>query len=253
MGIPKTVFTTFLLSTLPVLIFVLVLFLANFFLTRKFGETTESVARKQLTMLILILLGVIFLVATLPLTEPLKGRILGLFGILSGSALALSLVRFCGNFLTGIWLKSTGSFHLGDFIRIREHSGRVRGRGLFHTEIESGDRSLIILPNLFLASHPVQVQSASHPVLSAEIPFRSNVPRDRVEAVLVRAAQDLQLEDIVVEVVALDDSSATYRIKGLVPGGAEPASLRLRLNALILDGLQGAGIVPAVPEQGTGL
>ncbi|NLC70858.1 MAG: mechanosensitive ion channel, partial [Desulfuromonadaceae bacterium] len=185
MVIPKTVFTTFLISTLPVLVFILVVFLANFFLTRKFGDTTESVARKQLTMLILLLFGAIFLVATLPLTEPLKGRILGLFGVLLGLALALSLARFLGNFLAGTWLKSTGIFHKGDLIRVQEHSGTVVGRGLFHTEIQGDDGELINLPNLFLASHPVKVTPSSEPLVAAEITVGNRIPRERVEDLLI--------------------------------------------------------------------
>ena len=242
MGIPKTVFSTFLFSALPVLGVILVLFLANFFLTRKFGDTTESIARKQLTMLLVILFGLIFLIATLPLAEALKFKILGLCGLLIGAALALSLIRFFANFLAGSWLKSTGGFHRGDFIHILDHSGTVIGRGLFHTEIRREDGDLVTLPNLLLITRLVQVRSASHPVVAAEISVGYQFPRQKIEDLLILAADSLQLTDISVEIVGLCHSFVRYRIKGLAPQIGEQPLAPSRLKAQILDGLQRQGI-----------
>ena len=49
----------------------------------------------------------------------------------------------------------------------RDHFGRVSERGLFHTEIQTQDRDLTMLPNLYLVTHPVTAIRSSGTIVSS--------------------------------------------------------------------------------------
>ena len=67
-------------------------------------------------------------------------------------------------------LRAINNFRLGDFIEVEgEHFGRVTEIDLFHTEIQTKDRDLLTLPNLFLITHPVKVIHASGTMIGCEI------------------------------------------------------------------------------------
>ena len=63
-------------------------------------------------------------------------------------------------------LRAVRNFRMGDFIRVAEHFGRVSERGLFHTEIQTENRDLTTLPNLFLVTHPVTTIRTSGTIVS---------------------------------------------------------------------------------------
>lgn len=92
-----------------------------------------------------------------------------------------------------------------------EHFGRVSKRGLFHTEIQTEDRDLITLPNLYLVSHPVTTVRNSGTIISSTVSLGYDVPRGRIEASLLRAAQNAGLQDPFVRIFELGDFSVSYR------------------------------------------
>ena len=216
--------------------------MAHMVLGRKLGEKTEKIFQKQLIMLVLTLFGAMVFVLSFPFSDTLRGQILGLFGILLSAALALSSTTFLGNILAGILLRSVRSFKVGDFIRIQDQFGRVSGRGLFHIEIQTEDRDLTTIPNLYLATNPVKVIRSSGTILSAEISLGYDIPRTHVEKLLVEAAAAAELQEPFVRIIKLGDFSITYRLCGLLSEIKELLSARSRLNACILDSLHEGGV-----------
>lgn len=95
------------------------------------------------------MLGVIL---ALLISENFRGQIISGIAILLSAALTLASTTLLGNALAGLMLQTIGHFRIGDFIRVGEHCCRVSERGLFHTEIQTEQRELTMLPNLCISS-----------------------------------------------------------------------------------------------------
>ena len=113
-------------------------------------------------------------------------------------------------------LRSVGSFHPGDFIRVGENFGRVTEKGLVHTEIQSEDRDLITLPNLYLMNQPVGVIRTSGTLISAEVTLGYDVHRLRVRDLLKSAAEAAELSGPFVQILELGDHAIRYRVYGFL-------------------------------------
>lgn len=211
-------------------------------LKRLRGQRAESQYSRQLLTIGIALVAIFALILALPLGDTVRGQLLGLVGILLSAALALSSTTFIGNALAGFMLRVIRNFRPGDFITVGDHFGRVSERGLFHTEIQTEDRDLITLPNLYLVSHPVRVMRSSGTLLSAVVSLGYDVARSRIEAALLEAAEKAGLTDPFISVLDLGDFSVQYRVAGLLTDVKEILSTRSRLRAMMLDSLHGASI-----------
>ena len=194
------------------------------------------------------ILALFFFIVFLPISEGLRGQILSLLGILLSAMIALSSTTFLGNALAGVLLRSVRSFRTGDFIYIREHFGRVSGRGLFHIEIQTEDRDLVTLPNLFVTNNPVKVTRESGTIVSSEVSLGYDVPRNQVESLLQKAATEAGLEDPFVYIMKLGDFSILYRVNGMLTDIKQQLSTRSRLNGAILDIFHSDGIEIVSPN-----
>jgi hypothetical protein len=139
--------------------------------------------------------------------------------------------------LAGIMLRAVRNFRMGDFIEVGDHFGRVSDRGLFHTEIQTEERNLTTLPNLYLVTNPVTTVRASGTIVSATVSLGYDVPRSRIEPLLLEAAQRAELEDAFVTTLDLGDFSVTYRIAGLLTQVKSLITARSRLRGEMLDAL----------------
>lgn len=227
---------------------VLLLLVAERVLKRVGHDPLRRGFRNQLTMLGLSFAGLIVIVLALPVSDTTRGQLLSLIGILLTAAIALSSTTLLGNGMAGIMLRAVRNFRSGDFIRCEGHLGRVSQRGLFHTEIQTPDRELTTLPNLFLATHPVTVVRSSGTVVSATVSLGYDVSRRRVEAALIEAATRCELDDPFVHVMELGDFSITYRVAGLLEEVKHLISTQSRLRGACIDALHEASIEIVSPS-----
>lgn len=221
---------------------VVVLFLVHYLLEKRSIVPSARKFHQQITMLVISLGGVIVVVLSLPLSDSLRGQLIGLLGVVLSAAVALSSTTFIGNAMAGIMLRVVKVFKSGDFVEIEGHFGRVTERGLFHTEIQSEQRDLVTLPNLFLATHPLTVTRSSGTIVFAEVSLGYDVPRGRVELLLLEALERAELEEGYVQVRELGDYSVSYRAAGLLKGVKHLLSSRSRLRAAMLDTLHEGGV-----------
>ena len=235
-----------LVKFLPVLetivIGVVILWVADWLLIRRDSLTKESRLPGQVIMLLLTVIALIAVVLSLPVSESTRGDLLGLLGLVLTGVIALSSTTFVSNAMAGLMLRSVKSFRHGDFIRTTQHFGRVTERGLFHTEIQSEDRDLITLPNLFLASNPVTVIRSSGTIISCELSLGYDVPHHQLSPLLKKAAEAAGLQDPFVQVLTLGDFSINYRISGYYTEVKHLLTTRSRLREEILDKLHDAGV-----------
>lgn len=202
----------------------------------------EDSLPRQVTMLLITVVGLVVIVLALPIEVELRGQILSLLGLLFTAMIALSSTTFVANAMGGLMMRAVRNFRAGDFIRVGEHFGRVTERGLFHTEIQTEDRDLVTLPNLYVITNPVRVVRASGTVVSAELSLGYDVARDTIESCLKAAAKGAGLEDSYVQVKNLGDFSVTYKVAGFLGDIERMLTTRSNLRAAMLDSLHGAGI-----------
>lgn len=221
---------------------VIVLYLAQRLLERTKRLAEGGRFRNQLIMIGLTFVGGLVVILVLPVSDTLRGQLLGLIGILGSAAIALSSTTILGNALAGLMLRVVRNFRIGDFIRVGEHFGRVSERGLFHTEIQNEFRELTTLPNLYIVTHPVTTIRSSGTLIWSTVSLGYDIPRTRVERLMLDAAEACELEEPFVHIEELGDYSVTYRVAGLLKEVKQLISARSRLRKCVLDALHGGGV-----------
>ena len=140
-------------GTVTAVIIIIIALIATKWIFKKIDQDKEkSTITRQVIYAIIILLGALALTISLPIEETLKGQIIGLIGIVLSAAFAFSSTTLIGNALAGLMNANIKNFNLGDFIRIENNFGRVTKKGLFRTEMQTEDRNLTSLPNLYIAN-----------------------------------------------------------------------------------------------------
>jgi small-conductance mechanosensitive channel len=227
-----------------VTLFLVVLSLAGVdrMLQRASASAEHRKFRNQWIMLGLSLVGLIAVVIALPIEGARRDQLLNLIGLILSAGIALSSTNFLGNVMAGLMLRAVRNFRTGDFIQVGEHFGRVSERGLFHTEIQTEERDLTTLPNLFLVTNAVRVIRSTGTIVAAKVSLGYDAQRARVEDCLVLAAKEVGLKDPFVQVIELGDFSVTYRVAGLLTEVKQLVSFRSGLRKASMDALHNAGI-----------
>lgn len=233
---------------LPVVIVVGLTAAVLWVLRRIISDEPESRVRRQLLQLAVVLVAFIVLAIVVPLQTDTRGQLLSLFGLLLTGVVGLASTTFVSNAMAGFMLRSVSSFRIGDFVRVGEHFGRVTETALLHTEIQSEDRDLITLPNLFLINQPVRVVRASGTLISADVSLGYDVHRQRIREALLKAAEDAKLADGFVQVMALGDFSISYRVSGFLQDVGSMVSKRTELRSKVLDRLHEDGVEIVSPS-----
>ena len=230
---------------IALVVMVLIIFIVRYFLDRHAASRTGGQVRRQLLTILLSFIGLVIVIMAIPdkfLSETSRGQILSLIGILLSAAIALSSTTLIGNAMAGMMLRIIRSFRPGDFVRVGDHFGRVTERGLFHIEIQTEDRDLTTLPNLYLVTNPVKVIRSSGTIVSADVSLGYDNPHGKVESVLKDAALAAELSDPFVLIMELGDFSVTYRAAGMLSEVKQIISSRSRLRQMMLDKLHENGI-----------
>jgi len=219
----------------------------NRFAFERLGLLEDNRLLRQVIVIALAGISVVLAVLLLPVGEETKGHLLSLIGLLLTAIIAMSSTTLASNAMAGLMLRSTRSFRVGDFVRIGTHFGRVTEIGLFHTEIQTSNRDLTTLPNAFIATNPATVVRHSGTVIEATISLGYDVPHDRAEELLLKAAADTGLEDAFVLILDLGNFAVTYRIAGFLSETKRLVSAGTVLRRAVLDTLHRGGIEIASP------
>ena len=229
---------TFLTPLLTILSVVAVLWALHWLLIGRSADLgNERKFPRQIILLALTITGLLIVVFALPISESSRNQLIGLIGLLISGIIAFSSTSIVSNLMAGILLRITKPFKTGDFIRVAEHFGRVSERGLFDTEIQTETRELIALPNTFLITNAVTTIRSSGTIISATVSLGYDVHHSRVEAFLVKAAENCGLEESFVHILDLGNFSVTYRISGFLTEVKRLITARSNLYKQILDTL----------------
>ena len=199
-------------------------------------------------MLLLVGVGLVLILLALPLEKETHKDLFQLLALLITAVITLSSTTFVSNAMAGFMLRGMQSFRLGDFLRVEPQFGRVTERGLFHTEIQTEERDLTTLPNLFLVSHPFTVIRSSGTIVSATVSLGYDTSHQIIEPLLLEAALAAKLSDPFVHVMELGDYSAAYRVAGFLSDVKHLITTRSKLRTKMLTTLHEAEVEIVSPS-----
>ena len=233
---------SFLTAALTAAIFLVLYFAVRFILRRQRQGHDDRSLLRQFILFLIVTIGSIAFILALPIEPATKDRITTLLGYMISAIVALSSATFFGNMLAGILLRIVNSFKAGDYIQVGDHYGRVSEKSLFHTEMQTINGNFITLPNLFVATHAVEVTRSTDTIISTTVSLGYDVSRIKIEQCLIQAAQKAGLSDPFVYITELGDYSIVYKIHGKQKKVRKLLDANSRLNAMVLDALHEAGI-----------
>lgn len=236
---------SFIPALLTILTFALMFKAYQRYTHRNAQKVKGSKMGVQVGWLALSLLACIIFILSLPISESTKNQLFSLIGIVLSAGLALSSTTIIGNALSGAMLKDLTP---GDFIKTGNFEGRISERGLLHVEIQSEDKNLTVLPNLYLATQPYSVIHSSGTIISCDLSIGYDVDRVQVENALLSAAHSIKLESAFVLITELGDFSIVYRVAGVLSEVKQVLSARSELRKAVIDHLHEEGIEIVSPN-----
>jgi len=217
--------------------------LGNRLIRRRYeARVIQDHLSQQLLQAAFATLGAVLFILALPTSDEMKGQLLTLAGLLGSAVIGLSSTTFVGNAMAGLMLSALGNFRPGDYLRVGEHFGRISDRGLFHTEIQTEERRLTSLPNLYLVTNPIEVVPSSRTIVGVSVSLGYDISRTRIDIALTAAAAKVGLKDSFVQIKELGDYSVTYRVAGVLEDVRSLISSHSALRGAILDALHSANI-----------
>lgn len=224
------------------------LYYANRRLSSYFADRPHLKFRHQIIQIAGVLIAVLLLILFMPFGDTMRGQLLRLYGLIFSATIALSSTTLVGNIMAGMMLRAVGNCRPGNYITVGDYFGRISEMDLLHTEIQTEERDLTTLPNIYLVTHPVRVMRTSGTLLSVEVSLGYDVPRQIVEALLIGAAEDTGLESPYVQIRSLGDYSVTYQVSALLKDIKRLLDSRRELRARTMDALHGEGIEIVSPS-----
>jgi small-conductance mechanosensitive channel len=221
---------------LIIVILLIILLAANRWIFRRIQSSRSGAGTMKRTIsFLLVLVGTLAIILSLPIDKSLKGQILSFLGIIIAAGIALSSTTILGNLIAGLMNNSMNRFRSGDLIKLGELQGRVTKKSIFHTEIQLEDSNFVTLPNLYIASNPVKLTRKTNTVISTSVSLGYDVPRSIIEETLKEAALGAELDNPYVYITELGDHSVVYKIHGFLKDSSRFFSAHSLLNGKVMD------------------
>lgn len=212
------------------------------FLFRKRKLFSREKMIQQIIFIVILFIGILFIIFTLPITVEDKNLILTFVGLIIGAIITFSSTTFVTNAMAGIMLRLIRPFRVGDYIKIDTTFGRVTEIYFLHTQIQSMDRDLITIPNAKLVSNPLKTIRTSGTIITTTVSLGYDISRKNIEKELLKAAEITGLENSFVHVEKLGDFSITYKVGGLLKNVEGLITARSDFKKNVLDTLHDSEI-----------
>jgi small-conductance mechanosensitive channel len=248
MDIILNMFNTWASTIFTAVLFVFFYFAASKLLKRQSKGLTDKKLINSLILFSIAFIGAISVVLAIPMDTDQKGQVTSLIGIVLSAVLGLSATTFIGNAIAGIALKMRKDFKPGDFIKVNEIFGRVTEQGLFHTEVQTPNRDLTSMPNMMLASNPVNITRSTGTILAVEVSLGYDVNRLKIEESLIKAGLRSGLKEPFVLITSLGDFSIVYKLNGLLENVKSIVTAKSVLTGHVIDVLHEDGIEIVSPN-----
>lgn len=186
------------------------------------------------------------------------GVSLGSITILAGAlsvGIGFGLQSIVSNFVSGLILLAERPIRVGDSINVKGEEGRVKKISVRSTEIETFERSTVIIPNSELISGVVKnwtlANRQARITCAVRVAYDSDI--DEVMEELLQAAKSLknvQKDPLPKTYLArMLDNGLEFEVRVIVSNIDHILSTKSDLNIAILKRLNAKGIIVAPPEQ----
>lgn len=178
------------------------------------------------------------------------------FSVFVGAIVTLGSTGAIGNAVAGIILTYTGSFRIGDRVRIGDITGDVVVKTLFVTRLRTVENEEVTLPNSTILGDPVVNYSAAAKngelVVRIRVGIGYDVPHRKVEELLKAAARStpgIRADpEPVVWAERLGDFGVVYQLRACTALAEQMAGLAAALRRNTLDAFHDAGLEVMTPD-----
>jgi small-conductance mechanosensitive channel len=201
-----------------------------------------------LVRLVIIAVAFVLILPNLPAAHSPAFRGVSIFVAV---LVSLGSTAAVANMISGVVLTYTRAFKVGDRVRIADTVGDIKEKSLFVTRIVTPKRVEIAIPNsLVLANHVVNYSSLARRepglIIHTSVTIGYDVPREKVENLLIEAAQATEHLEAAPEpfvlVTSLDDFYICYEINGYTRNARQMPGISSELHGHIVDRFNEAGI-----------
>ncbi|MCC6616523.1 MAG: mechanosensitive ion channel family protein, partial [Anaerolineae bacterium] len=216
----------------------------------------ETITRFSSQVIRVIIVAFAVVVIAQQLGYDLGGVLAGLG--LGGLAVALAAQDSLANMIAYVAIISDSTYKVGDLIQVEDIEGFIEDINLRSTRVRKRDRSLVLLPNQFMANHPITNWSRlRRRQLRMTIGVTYSTTADQMEALLAALREMLQghekvvPETVLVEFVEFGASSLDILALGLVKvvRWEDLQTLKSEINIRIMRMLAEHGLEIAFPTR----
>lgn len=195
-------------------------------------------------VIVLVLLASTFLSQELVTTSAVSAVIIG-----------FALQDTLGNAFAGLALQSERPFHVGQWVRVGDHEGRVAEVTWRATKLRTKQGNFVIVPNNIVAKEPIINYSEPAAPLRLEVSVGASymVPPNQVKAAVMEALRHSSrvltapAPDVVL--LSFDDSAITYKARFWIADYADDEASRDEVRTAIYYSFQRRGIEIPYPIQ----
>ncbi len=258
-----------IIDYLPNLVYLIIVFITARYALKLLKMIMAAVGRKDLTLpnfdpewaaptyklarVILILFTIMVSYSYLPGAE---SEFFQGFSIFVGALVTLGSTAVIGNVISGVVLTYTGSFRVGDLIRIGTTVGNVIEKTLFVTRMRTLENEIVSIPNGVVLTGSVinyeRLAKDAGLILTVRAGIGYDVSWKKVHELMLEAAK--KTSGIVsfprphVWQISFDDFAVTYELRAATNRPAAMATVKSDLYRCVLDAFHEAGIEMLTPS-----
>ncbi|MDP6435603.1 MAG: mechanosensitive ion channel, partial [Gammaproteobacteria bacterium] len=180
-------------------------FLAHIGLTGLYAGKPDRQHHRQLILIAISLFMLALAFILMPVSDATQGQLMAFLGIFLGAAIAFSGANPIANIISGISLRASRDHAIGDYIESADYRGRIVQMDLLGVVIDAGEQGTISIPNIYLTANPVNVHRSADARVQTGVSIGYDWPRAQIEEILLRSAEEANIEGAVVEIGSLDE------------------------------------------------
>jgi len=245
-----------LMRYLPNLVFIAIILVGTLFIEffikraykeyrKKYGPSRHMERTELMLRIVVLVLGIILILANIP---GITQNAIRLTAAAIGIILAISSTTLIANGMSGILIKFSSFYNVGDMVKIGGCFGKVSEVGIFHTEVQTPMRELVTIPNSVAFKEPFVNYTEEKYIINVPVTISYNVDRKLVSDLLIKALNDTELEDPFVLVKELGPYWVRYTANGLLKDTGTIVLTESRLRRNILDRFNNAGVEIMSPD-----
>lgn len=258
-----------IVAYLPNLVYLIIIWTIAFYAIKAARFLMEAVERGAITLpnfdrdwadptYKLARIGVVMFGAVIsyPYLPGAQSEVFRGFSVFLGALLTLGSTAVVGNVISGVVLTYTGSFRVGDRVRIGQTAGDVLEKTLFVTRLRTVENETVSIPNAVVLTGSVtnynRMAKRSGLIIQVRVGIGYDVSWRKVHELLLSAAAKTEYVESypppVVWELSLDDFAVVYELRAATDQPQRFGAIRAALHRNVLDAFHSAGVEIMTPS-----